>query len=253
MLLIFRKIRRKLMDSKKITSPAGRYFLYAIGEIILVVIGIIIAVQINDWNDGRLNQIKERAIVKDLHKEFKKNKEKLNANLQHHESLADATKELMLLMGKPETLLTQHNIDSLIYLSLDYTDFNPSQSVIMELISSGKLNLISSDSLRVLIFEWVSLMDEKKEGYETMDEMCQTQTLPYLALNASMKNIDFYGLGRQNGKSNFKSQNHLLFKDLVFENHIDNQFWGISNYISKLHQLEKIIDDIIEQTENLQH
>ena len=120
----------------------------------------------------------------------------------------------------------------------------------MELISSGKLNLISSDELRALIFEWVSEMDEKKEGYETMDEISQTQTLPYLTQHASMKDIDFYGLGKTNGRSKFASKNHLLFQDLVFENQMDNQFWGIKNYIDKLHRLETIIDNILKRTSN---
>ncbi|MEQ6168187.1 DUF6090 family protein [Ekhidna sp. MALMAid0563] len=234
------------MKENKLTS----YLLYAVGEIVLVVIGIIIAVQINTWNDARLNHRKERVILKDLYQEFQINKTKLDETIRHHQSLAEATSKIMSLMGESEAVLSQHNLDSLIYLSLDYTDFNASQSVIMELISSGKLNLISSDELRALIFEWVSEMDEKKEGYETMDQISQMQTLPYLTQNATMKDIDFYGLGKTNGRSKFASKNHLLFQDLVFENQMDNQFWGIKNYIDKLHRLETIIDNILKQTSN---
>ncbi|SNS51052.1 hypothetical protein SAMN05421640_0454 [Ekhidna lutea] len=244
MLFLLRKVRRKLLQKNKVTT----YLLYAIGEIVLVVIGIIIAVQINSWNDARLNQKKERVILKDLHQEFQINKTKLDAAIRHHQTLAEATGKIMSLIGEPKATLAQHNLDSLIYLSLDYTDFNASQSVIMELISSGRLNLISSDELRSLIFEWVSEMDEKKEGYETMDEISQSQTLPYLTQNATMKDIDFYGLGRTNGRSKFASKNHPLFQDLVFENHMDNQFWGITNYIAKLNRLETIIDRILKQT-----
>ncbi|MEQ8628772.1 DUF6090 family protein [Ekhidna sp.] len=234
------------MKENKLTS----YLLYAMGEIVLVVIGIIIAVQINTWNDARLNHRKERVILKDLYQEFQINKTKLDETIRHHQSLAEATSKIMSLMGESEAVLSQHNLDSLIYLSLDYTDFNASQSVIMELISSGKLNLISSDELRALIFEWVSEMDEKKEGYETMDQISQMQTLPYLTQNATMKDIDFYGLGKTNGRSKFASKNHLLFQDLVFENQMDNQFWGIKNYIDKLHRLETIIDNILKRTSN---
>ena len=234
------------MKENKLTS----YLLYAMGEIVLVVIGIIIAVQINTWNDARLNHRKERVILKDLYQEFQINKTKLDETIRHHQSLAEATSKIMSLMGDSEAVLSQHNLDSLIYLSLDYTDFNASQSVIMELISSGKLNLISSDELRALIFEWVSEMDEKKEGYETMDQISQMQTLPYLTQNATMKDIDFYGLGKTNGRSKFASKNHLLFQDLVFENQMDNQFWGIKNYIDKLHRLETIIDNILKRTSN---
>jgi hypothetical protein len=54
MIKFFRKIRQNLLVENRFNkpaSPAGRYLLYAIGEIILVVIGILIALQINNWNE----------------------------------------------------------------------------------------------------------------------------------------------------------------------------------------------------------
>jgi len=54
MIKFFRKIRYDLMDKNK----TGKYFKYAIGEIILVVIGILIALQINNWNENRKNHKK---------------------------------------------------------------------------------------------------------------------------------------------------------------------------------------------------
>jgi len=49
MLKFFRTIRRRLLDSGRLR----RYLVYALGEIILVVIGILIALQINNWNEDR--------------------------------------------------------------------------------------------------------------------------------------------------------------------------------------------------------
>ena len=54
MIPFFRKIRKKMADDNrplKPAWPAGRYMRYAIGEIVLVVIGILIALQINTWNE----------------------------------------------------------------------------------------------------------------------------------------------------------------------------------------------------------
>ena len=53
MIKFFRKIRQNLLMENK----TGKYFKYAIGEIVLVVIGILIALQINNWNENRLNRI----------------------------------------------------------------------------------------------------------------------------------------------------------------------------------------------------
>jgi uncharacterized membrane protein YgaE (UPF0421/DUF939 family) len=66
MLFLLRKIRRTLMQKNKITT----YLLYAIGEIFLVVIGILIAVSLNNWNAAIKNEKKEKnyyeRILKDL-------------------------------------------------------------------------------------------------------------------------------------------------------------------------------------------
>jgi hypothetical protein len=62
MLTFFRKIRKSLIDG----SSARKYLLYAIGEIALVVIGILIALQINNWNEWRNDRQSEKEILNDL-------------------------------------------------------------------------------------------------------------------------------------------------------------------------------------------
>ena len=62
MLHFFRKIRRELLTESKFF----RYLKYGIGEIILVVIGILIAIQVDNWNEERINHTRETAILKEL-------------------------------------------------------------------------------------------------------------------------------------------------------------------------------------------
>ena len=64
MIKFFRKIRQNLLSEGK----TANYLKYAIGEIILVVIGILIALQINNWNNERLNSTKEYTFLKELSK-----------------------------------------------------------------------------------------------------------------------------------------------------------------------------------------
>ncbi len=64
MIKFFRKIRQNLIMENK----TGKYFKYAIGEIVLVVIGILIALQINNWNESRKARVKEVEILKDFEK-----------------------------------------------------------------------------------------------------------------------------------------------------------------------------------------
>lgn len=68
MISFLRKIRHKLLSQHRIT----RYFAYAIGEIILVVIGILIALQINLWNEGQKQAKSRRIFTESLILELKK-------------------------------------------------------------------------------------------------------------------------------------------------------------------------------------
>ena len=62
MIKFFRHIRKDLMEKNK----TGKYLKYAIGEIILVVIGILIALQINNWNEDKKEQVVEKKILREL-------------------------------------------------------------------------------------------------------------------------------------------------------------------------------------------
>ena len=69
MIKFFRNFRKNLFienKTSKPTLPAGRYFKYAIGEIILVVIGILIALQINNWNENQKSKKDERYILTEV-------------------------------------------------------------------------------------------------------------------------------------------------------------------------------------------
>ena len=62
MIKFFRKIRQNLLSEGK----SRKYFKYAIGEIILVVIGILIALSVNNWNEKRKNNLLKQAYIKNL-------------------------------------------------------------------------------------------------------------------------------------------------------------------------------------------
>lgn len=70
MIKFFRKIRKKLLSEGK----TGKYFKYAIGEIILVVIGILIALGINNWNENRKDRKQENEFLISIRKDLKQDK-----------------------------------------------------------------------------------------------------------------------------------------------------------------------------------
>ncbi|MBT8298076.1 MAG: hypothetical protein KJO52_07060 [Maribacter sp.] len=77
MLNFFRRIRKQLADDNK---PL-KYMRYAIGEIVLVVIGILIALQINNWNEQRKDRITEQKILIALQEDLLVNIKRLNKDI----------------------------------------------------------------------------------------------------------------------------------------------------------------------------
>jgi len=74
MIKFFRNIRRQLLGEGK----TGKYLKYAFGEIVLVVVGILIALSINNWNETKKTRDKERVVLKSLNKDFKNNQRQFN-------------------------------------------------------------------------------------------------------------------------------------------------------------------------------
>ena len=73
-----------------VKSPLGinRYIIYAIGEIFLVMLGILLALQVNNWNQNRIENEKEKKALADLYKEFKVNEERIAIKQESRVSIA---------------------------------------------------------------------------------------------------------------------------------------------------------------------
>lgn len=156
MIKFFRKIRQRLLSENKFS----KYIFYAIGEIVLVVIGILIALQINDWNEDRKNNNTEQKMLNALQMEFESNLKILEDNIR----LNDSNIKSSLLLGEyTNPTLSSFNEKEISLLMLgvfkDEPRFFPIQGTIEEIINSGKLTIISNSDLRKALSDWQSKVD----------------------------------------------------------------------------------------------
>ena len=161
MIKFFRKIRYDLMEKNK----TGKYLKYAIGEILLVIIGILIAVSINGWNEDRKLKNEEQTSLKDLRTEIAFNIEALTEILKFHQRSFDSASKLKSLFDDEEAFKVMP--DSLFIklqndMVLTYT-FNPNLGILNSLISSGKINTISN---KELLYSLSSLEDNVIDALE---------------------------------------------------------------------------------------
>ncbi|MEM1339674.1 MAG: DUF6090 family protein [Bacteroidota bacterium] len=163
MIKFFRKIRQRLLSENKFS----KYLVYAIGEIILVVIGILIALQINNWNQNEQLRNTELKTLKSLHESIKINLVELNhilnAQIQRNKSLQEVL--FVDLSNRPLVYL-----DSLITDNIENYTFDPSTGIYNSIINSGKIEIITNDSLKNRISK---LYDSVTDYQESEDEITE--------------------------------------------------------------------------------
>ena len=138
---IFRIMRQRLISESKFSI----YLLYAVGEIILVVIGILIALQVNNWNQSKILSKEEAVLIENLKTEFEVNLANLEEVKIKNNLIYNSTNLLKQLIGEEDSIIQKHNVDSLIYNAILITDFQPNQFVLSQIKSGDKLDIIKSE------------------------------------------------------------------------------------------------------------
>ena len=117
MLRFFRHIRKTLMEQNKVKT----YFLYATGEILLVVIGILIALQINNWNEGRKAQVSMNSRINNIESELVDNIQLAEEAIRKHISILDTAS--LYLQDKLE-ISDPNEKASILLLVMDYQRYS---------------------------------------------------------------------------------------------------------------------------------
>ena len=244
MIRFFRNIRQKLAAENNVS----KYLRYAIGEILLVVIGILIALQINNWNEERKNAAIEKEIISNLLEEFIQNKLVLKEVTDVLNKSEQSCYQLMSLMNKDRNFLSKYNIDSLLYWSIEFISYNPSNNIFAEVLQSGRLGLIKNKELINSLFDWQRMLDNNNKTFYIYQKFIEEQIVPYLSNHISFKNIDKYSPMQWKNPTEFKTDVHLIFTDRKFENLIDNNLYHLSLLKSEQKLIGSIIEEIINET-----
>ena len=246
MLRFFSKIRYQHAADNKV----AKYLRYAIGEILLVVVGILIALQVNTWNQERIAKKEELIILKNIHSEFLENKKSIQQKLKQSDVGFQTSKILMNLVGKQKNEIETYNIDSLLFNSLESGEFKFSENTISDLLQSGRLQLLHNEKLINLLYEWSATKMAYYTSNERVNLKIDNEFVPYLQKKYPFKDFDMYGDLKWQSKSLININKLQIFNDMEFENIMDDYLYRINGSRKRLMELEIIIDAIIKETEN---
>ncbi len=147
----FRKIRLNLLSDGK----TGKYLKYAVGEIILVVIGILIALQINNWNIEKQTQKKEKAYLEEIRSNLLQDSLRLEAVITFNVNKIQLVDEMLQIFV--DTLTNQERYQIFSKNANDFTYyevFDPVRIAFNNMLSAESIDLIENNELRKVFSEY---------------------------------------------------------------------------------------------------
>jgi hypothetical protein len=244
---VFNKIRYALLSDNK----TGKYLKYAIGEIILVVIGILIALQINTWNEERKTAIEEGLYLNRLLAENKEDLESFSIEIKNLE------KGIETILTFSEALKTLNPLDTLLVKAANgyfqfgsiYPTFTSSSSTFDDLSSTGNLKVISNSSLRDKLVKHYALHKQTAErirvGIEWALPVDGAFTYEHSIMRFEPSSTFLFPQSSMEDLALDLKDNRLDFINVAAA-----QYWLKNDAITQLKALSNETKDVIEHLEN---
>ena len=144
MIKFFRKIRQKLLEQNRVS----KYLVYALGEIILVVIGILIALQINNWSERNKQNEKEKNYITNLQRDLKSQIAAIDNQIAYETDFIDKSIYLMNTFKDGNFI----KLDSVFFENLSILQSRKTFLIVdptyTDLLSSGNIDLIKNKDLK---------------------------------------------------------------------------------------------------------
>jgi len=252
MIKFFRKIRQKLLNDNNFS----KYLLYAIGEILLIVLGIMIAIQLGNLNQNRKDSLREQRILVDLKNEVESNLNSIDRIIFEKQNIISICSKFLESTGKDTVWNQAQNFDSLLVKTIvSGWKFNPENAVLLELINSGKLDLIKSKELRYLLTSIPGHISKLQYEDEVVINDLHNIYIPFLSKNYSIRNTFRYDAGILSEKqrkllnqidlSQFNSSPEKLLQNPQFENNIAIQLLWVNFSLNLYYPLKEMYNEVL--------
>jgi hypothetical protein len=237
----------------------GKYFKYAIGEILLVVIGILIALQINNWNESRKNRNKEQLYLESFKEDLLKNEQELLRIIEKSDRIKKSADSILKIKYRNNLV---SNPLQLVGVSTDlvgFTIYLSNDGTVKDILGSNTLQIIKNDSLRKAIGTWESSLKSLRE-FEELGKNSANDFSDYL--NTKFDFHVFFTLDDPRDVSESQSMSILtaseaqaLFKDRLYLNKVvqrklDSEILNeiYSSEIVRIRSFIKLLNTEIENT-----
>lgn len=223
----------------------SKYLLYAIGEIILVIIGILFALQINNWNTERIAIKESEDFSVRLLNEVRANIAATDKEILKEKSQIGSALAVLKMFNTDRSLLHSRDLDSLIYDIMGKNQIDISMATLNEGLNTGKIPLISSDSLRNLLYGFPTIVQKVRDNEIISGSDLDGFLSPFLYdhLNWRTMDVTFSRYKDELGVSGFPEHNSLECLDhMQFENIVDNIYFNSNSQLGEYEELKRYLE-----------
>lgn len=209
----------------KATETTKRYLKYSIGEIFLVVIGILIALQINNWNERQKASSKEQRLFDNLEIDFESRLDELKEFNKAREQGIEAYLKLNLIVADAVHKPGNEILDSLLSHMVNGYKFNEEFKMMDVLFNTGLINDINDEQLKRKLIEWPQIVEEMLEEQRMHNRIIDTKFIPllskYVSIRAIYEQFDFRQYNLPHGEPVTLTKNYEgLLSNPIFENYL---------------------------------
>ena len=227
-------------------NKASKYMLYAIGEIILVMIGILLALQVNNWNENRKQLIAEHKILISLEKELETNKNNLSFYINKYEKQYGNGVFLLSLFSKYSDTIPTISLDKALASIEETYTFEASDGFINSIIASGKIDIIQNRELQSLITSFNGAVINATQEVENVTLLLHNRLWPMMEgkINSANKSRTYTGFA-DFPKGSYTSDYKWFFNSKEIEDIIGNiTSWHKTIYTDQ-NNLMQTIDEML--------
>jgi len=220
----------------------GRNWLTFLVELGIIVLGVAIGLQADNWNESRMAENDARALIQNLRSEFVSNRASLETTRANLDGIIAASRELLALFGRQDIGVSETELDSLIELTFFWPTWMPSNSVSQELMNSGYLSVLDDDGVKPLLFEWERNMRQVEDWNRRMERSSQ-DLIDYVKDHGSLRNTNHNRVAIE--RSALEVRNRPLLSEPAFENYVDEKLMMAQFLANQYRWADELVDEII--------
>ena len=232
---LFRKTRQRLIKEGRLK----RYLFYAIGEILLVMIGILLAFQVSKWNDNRIKKNNEIIYYKNIKDQIIEDRNLILAQIEYNNYFLDQYKYANEIIEKSDR--TKSDTLGVIIKNLtSYSDFDRKGTIYETLVNSGEIKLLKNNE----IINLIRILEERYNYMNRMEDIHKNVVTNYAApILSELIQFSNNKIMKSDEVFSFKMQNLVLIMIQISEekNH---------TYSSAIEFIDRTIELIDDELNN---